>query len=129
MVFETIDNLVLKFFHPLGFLQPMPLWGKERRMRKVTGLAWRWWGWWGVEKEGLWDWRDRLTCDHGQGSDAGEGRDVNVHVLQVGGKLNNGIDPLSKAADALQPVQDHPVAEDELALRRVGPGRKVTAPK
>lgn len=25
MVFETIYNLVLKLFHPLGFLEPVPL--------------------------------------------------------------------------------------------------------
>lgn len=60
-----------------------------------------------------------LTCDHSQGSDAREGRDIDVHVLQVGGKFNNGIDPFPKAADALQPVQDYPIAEDKLALHRI----------
>jgi len=60
-----------------------------------------------------------LTCDHRQGSDARESRDVDVHVLQVGGEFNNGVDPLPEATDALQPVQDHPVAEDQLALHWV----------
>lgn len=73
--------------------------------------------------------RGTLTCHHGQGSDAGEGRDIDVHVLQVGGKFHNGIDPLPKATDALQPVQDHPVAEDQLPLHGVGPGRKGTTPE
>ena len=29
MVFETIHDLVLKFFHPLGFLKPVPLCKRE----------------------------------------------------------------------------------------------------
>lgn len=60
-----------------------------------------------------------LTCHHSQGSDARERGDVDVHVLQVGGKFNNGINPFPKAPDALQPVQDHPVAEDKLALHGI----------
>lgn len=112
MVFETIYNLVLEFFHPLGFLQPVPLCKGEGR-GAVTGLQ----GGKGAGGRGARG--GTPTCDHGQGRDAGEGRDVDVHVLQVGGKLNNGIDPLPEAADALQPVQDYPVAEDKLALHGV----------
>lgn len=62
-----------------------------------------------------------LTCDHSQGSNAGEGRNVDVHVLQVGGEFNNGINPFPKATNALQPVQDHPIAKDEFTLHWVGP--------
>lgn len=85
MVFETIYNLVLQFFHSLGFLEPVSL------------------------------------CDHSQGSNAGEGRNVDVHILQVGGEFNNGINPFPKATNALQPVQDHPIAKDEFTLHWVGP--------
>lgn len=62
-----------------------------------------------------------LTCDHSQGSNAGEGRNVDVHILQVGGEFNNGINPFPKATNALQPVQDHPIAKDEFTLHWVGP--------
>lgn len=62
-----------------------------------------------------------LTCDHSQGSNAGEGRNVDVHILQVGGEFNNGINPFPKATHALQPVQDHPIAKDEFTLHWVGP--------
>lgn len=33
MVFETIYNLVLEFFHPLGFFKPVPLCKREGRGR------------------------------------------------------------------------------------------------
>lgn len=62
-----------------------------------------------------------LTCHHSQGSNAGEGRNVDVHILQVGGEFNNGINPFPKATHALQPVQDHPIAKDEFTLHWVGP--------
>lgn len=62
-----------------------------------------------------------LTCDHSQGSNTGEGRNVDVHILQVGGEFNNGINPFPKATHALQPVQDHPIAKDEFTLHWVGP--------
>ena len=62
-----------------------------------------------------------LTCDHSQGSNAGEGRNVDVHILQVGGEFNNGINPFPKATNTLQPVQDHPIAKDEFTLHWVGP--------
>lgn len=38
VVFETIYNLVLKFFHPLGFFKPVPL-CRKRRVREVTGVT------------------------------------------------------------------------------------------
>lgn len=41
------------------------------------------------------------TCYHGQGCDAGEGRDVDAHALQAGWKLHDRVHPLAKPAHAL----------------------------
>lgn len=50
MVFETIYNLVLKFFHPLGFFQPVPLCKRERCGTLRVGAGGKGspqWGWGG----------------------------------------------------------------------------------
>lgn len=61
-----------------------------------------------------------LTCDQGEGADAGEGGDVQTHPLQVGGELHDAVDPLAEATQALQPVPHGTVAEDQLPFLRVG---------
>lgn len=61
------------------------------------------------------------TCDHGERGDAGEGRDVHVHALKVGGELHDGVDPLAETSYTLQPVHHHAVTEDQLPFHRIGP--------
>ena len=61
------------------------------------------------------------TCYHGQSCDAGERRDVNIHALQVRGKLRDSIYPFSKSTHALEPVQDHSITKDKFAFHWVGP--------
>lgn len=62
-----------------------------------------------------------LTCDKGKGANAGEGGDVQVHPLQIGGEFNNAVNPLPKSPQALEPVPHWPIAEDQLPFFRVGP--------
>lgn len=62
----------------------------------------------------------RLTRDDDEGGEAGEGRHVDAHAVQAVRELQDGVDPFAEAAHALQPVQHHPVAEDELPFLRLG---------
>lgn len=64
-----------------------------------------------------------LTCDEDKRREAGEGRDVDNQAVQGPGEGQDAVDPVAKAAGALQPVQHQARTEDELALGRLRPGR------
>lgn len=55
-----------------------------------------------------------LTGDQSEGADAGEGGDVQVHPLQIGGELNDAVNPLPEAPQALEAVPHRAVTEDQL---------------
>lgn len=59
-----------------------------------------------------------LTCKKHQGCQAGESRGVQVEALEVGGEIPDGVQPLSKAAKALESVQHRAVAEHQFVLRQ-----------
>lgn len=61
-----------------------------------------------------------LTGHQGEGTQAGEGGDVQVHPLQISRELEDAVDPLPEAPQALEPVPHRAVAEDQLPFLRVG---------
>lgn len=61
-----------------------------------------------------------LTCDQGKSAYAGEGGHIQVHPLQISRELNNAVNPLPKAPQALEPVPHWAVAEDQLSFLWVG---------
>lgn len=60
-----------------------------------------------------------LTGDQCKSAYAGEGGHIQVHPLKAGGELNNTVDPLAEAPQALQPMPHRAIAEDELSFLRV----------
>ena len=60
------------------------------------------------------------TGDDDEGCETGEGGDVELHAVESLRKLQDGVDPVSKASDALRFVKHGPVAEDELFRFRIG---------
>lgn len=53
-----------------------------------------------------------LTGHQGEGTYAGKGGDVHVHLLQFGGKFNNAVNPLPEASCALESVPHRAITED-----------------
>lgn len=54
------------------------------------------------------------TGDYDEGCETGEGGDVELHAVEGLRKLQDGVDPVSKASDALHFVKHGPITEDEL---------------
>lgn len=63
---------------------------------------------------------EHLTCDQSESTYAGEGGDVQIHPLQISGELDDAVNPLPEAPQALEPVPHWPVAEDQLPFFWVG---------
>ena len=62
-----------------------------------------------------------LTGDYDQGCEAGEGGDVQLHAMETLRKLQNRVNPVPKASDALHFMKHSPIAEDELVHFSIGP--------
>lgn len=45
--------------------------------------------------------------------------------MQALGEIHDGVDPVTKAVNALQPVEDHTIAEDQFVLLRIRPANIV----
>lgn len=54
------------------------------------------------------------TRDDDQCREAREGGDVKFHAMEASGKLQDGVDPVAEASDALRFVKHFAVAEDQL---------------
>lgn len=65
-------------------------------------------------------WCRGLTCDDDQRCETGEGGNVQFHPVQGLRELQDGVDPVAEAPDALHFVQHGAIAEDELLRFRVG---------
>lgn len=67
---------------------------------------------------------EALTSDYDQGCEAGEGGDVELHAMEGLRKLQDGVNPVPKAADTLHFVKHGPIAEDELVHFRIGTSKE-----
>lgn len=64
------------------------------------------------------------VSDYDQGGEAGEGGDIQLHAMEGLRKLQDGVNPVTKASDTLHFVKNSPIAEDELVRFRIGTIRK-----
>lgn len=62
---------------------------------------------------------ETLTCDYDKGCETGEGGNVKLHAMKGLRKLQNGVNPVSKAPDTLHFVKHGAIAEDELFHFRI----------
>lgn len=60
-----------------------------------------------------------LTSNYYQGCETGEGGNVQLHAVERLRKLQDGVNPVTKASDTLHFVKHSPVAEDELVRFRI----------
>ena len=65
------------------------------------------------------------TINKGEGCEAGKGRDVKLHDVEVAGQVQDPIEPVSEAGADLVLVEDCPVAEGQLWVVTLDPVREI----